>query len=856
MNGQVSGDFGLTKAGPGTLILSGGNSYTGGTTISAGTLQIGNGGSGATLGAGTVTNNGTLRFNHTDSLNIIDTINGGLVDKQGAGTLTLGGNVDNVGLGVTVNAGTLVLAKASTGSVHAIGGGGLTINGGTAQLAGTGGDQIWDGAGVTLNGGSFDLNGRSETIGGLNGASGASITSSVAGTSTITVNGGGTYAGTITNGAGTVGLVKAGSGTLILTGSSSFSGGVATNDFGTLAINADAALGATGNGVTFTNGVLRTDAAMTLNRAMTITSGNVGFLHTNGNDVTISGIVSGNGGFIKQGSGVLTLTNNSNSQANNRIDAGVLAFTNDAQLGVTNGTIFLNGGTLRLISGTLTNLNANRNIILHGSSTLEDIGGGSLMTVNGKIDGAFPLTLAGSGPRLLGAVGSTTPLSSLTSTADFPTIGTTVEVGAGGVTIGGINPSFNGAAGLTSVGPITMNSPISTSGGSPPVIRSTGDALTFNNGIYPGFSSFVTLGADTININGNVLNFYGGARFALQAGASDRSIGVGSGAAGTLSISQATLSKFAVGTRTHIGVADQSGLVTVGSSGNGVTFAAPLTLRATAGNVALNGPLSVTGDLAIDAFNLDSASGTTLSASGGVTITNTGTASTLSGAITGVGGLTKSGAGALVLATANSFTGATRITGGTLQAGTAGALGQTSSVQIDSGGTLLLSGTGTTDRINNSAGINLAGGTIAFSGNVIEGSSPGTGALTLSANSSLDLAGGDIELHLGASGGASWTPGTMLSIFNWDDSLDGGGRDRLFFGDASNSLSLTTGQLAQISFFSGGPGSSYLGQRRLHRLARRNQPHPGAFHPLHQPRPARPCRLAPAAALPRRENAA
>ena len=40
----IAGTAGLTKAGLGTLILTGANTYTGGTTISAGTLQIGNGG--------------------------------------------------------------------------------------------------------------------------------------------------------------------------------------------------------------------------------------------------------------------------------------------------------------------------------------------------------------------------------------------------------------------------------------------------------------------------------------------------------------------------------------------------------------------------------------------------------------------------------------------------------------------------------------------------------------------------------------------------------------------------------------------------------------------------------------------
>ena len=51
--GVVSGTGSLTQAGPGTTILTGANSYTGTTTISAGTLQIGNGGTTGTTGLAT-----------------------------------------------------------------------------------------------------------------------------------------------------------------------------------------------------------------------------------------------------------------------------------------------------------------------------------------------------------------------------------------------------------------------------------------------------------------------------------------------------------------------------------------------------------------------------------------------------------------------------------------------------------------------------------------------------------------------------------------------------------------------------------------------------------------------------------
>ena len=55
--GQISGSGSLTKSAAGTLVLNGANTYTGGTTIAAGTLQLGDGS----------VNNGSLQGNLADS---------------------------------------------------------------------------------------------------------------------------------------------------------------------------------------------------------------------------------------------------------------------------------------------------------------------------------------------------------------------------------------------------------------------------------------------------------------------------------------------------------------------------------------------------------------------------------------------------------------------------------------------------------------------------------------------------------------------------------------------------------------------------------------------------------------------
>ena len=135
LSGAIIGSGALFKSNAGSWILTGNNSYTGVTTIGAGTLTVGNGTASGTLGFGRVTNSGTLTFNRSGSYTFTNQIDGsGAVNVGSVQTLVLLGS-NNIG-------GTMLLSGVANGgavlrlsNLTAIG------NGGTLTLGNSGNSE-------------------------------------------------------------------------------------------------------------------------------------------------------------------------------------------------------------------------------------------------------------------------------------------------------------------------------------------------------------------------------------------------------------------------------------------------------------------------------------------------------------------------------------------------------------------------------------------------------------------------------------------------------------------------------------------------------------------------------------------
>ncbi len=363
IDSTIAGTVGLTKTGDGTLNLTGTNTYTGGTTISAGSVQIGNGLNPGSI-VGDVTNNGGLTFGNSGTTNF-------------AGAISGTGTVNKV-----VLASTLVLTGANTYT------GATTIPGNTTIRIGNGGTTGSIVSDVS-NGGALAFNRSDDSI----------YAGTISGTGTVTKLGDGklsltetnTYTGITTISGGTLSIGAGASGSIVgdvvnnanLTfnrSSAAYLGvisgtGTVTIVFGNQSLGGpNTYTGAT----TVTNGRLTIGTGGTTGSIVSdvVNDANMDFFRSN--NITYAGVISGTGAVTKLGAGMLSLTGDNTYTGVTTISNGILDI---GGLG-TNGSIVgnvVNNSVIRFSRVDVISYDGS----ISGSGSLDKQGGASNLTLTG-----------------------------------------------------------------------------------------------------------------------------------------------------------------------------------------------------------------------------------------------------------------------------------------------------------------------------------------------------------------------------------------------------------------------------------------------------------------------------------------
>ena len=417
--GALSGTGGsLTKSGTGSLTLSGANTYTGATAVSAGTLSIGN--------ASTFTNTSAINLSGTGRLdvNVANQSLAKLATPTGTGVIagTFLRYSQAQGSGTTGPGTILGTVELNLTNVNP----NYTLDFGTGSTLTTLGSFTYN-TPITLSG-SATINAAANVF---TGGTDMTVSSSTAGAKILTLTGTNTTAstigGVISNGSGTVGVTKTGAGAWTLSGNT-YTGGTVVSG-GTIVVNSSSALGSgtvtiAGNAALTPNHSVYPvlNNSLVVNDGVTLTINN----STQYWSAAFNGVASGNG----------TIKYGGNNNGNNGWSLGLFNAAN-----TFTGTLQSNGGSAALLVNSLAD-SANP-IKLNGGAFTLNSGTAAPLLFNSR-----NITLTGT------TVGATINNANATA-ANTITINTDLlitGVGAKTLTLGGANTGANTFAGIIANG--------------------------------------------------------------------------------------------------------------------------------------------------------------------------------------------------------------------------------------------------------------------------------------------------------------------------------------------------------------------------------------------------------------------
>ena len=493
VSGPIEGAGSLTKRGGGGLVLTGEATHGGGTTIAAGTLQLGNGGVAGSI-AGNIINNGALLFNRSDALTYAGVISGtGAVTHAGSGVLSMSGL--NAYSGATVvDKGKLLLTDGGKIAGTSV----LTLrNGGVLQVDSAGSSLVSTGAALNQIGaaGSGTLtvdNAGSVTLVNLDMASanGSSGFLNVTGGGSQVINSGQAIMGRFGN--ATVNVRDGGK--LVSSGASPLVGGQFTSGNGFVTV-----AGQNSQWIVSQQLLLRRGSVTVSDGGrITAQAATIGFIGVGLNAPSASLLVTGTGSKFET-TGTFQITNAADSG-----NSGTVTIANGGTIKTGNGVLAMGPGNALLNIGSAEGSTSVGSGLLDTASVTMAVSGNRINFNHNDANYTFSAKVSGAGSIIHNGSGATV----LTGANSYK--GTTT-IKAGSLYVNGDQSQANG---LTTVqlgakigGRGTIGGDVDVFGGVSPG-DPNGDAgvLTINGNLLLHSGSFLSLALGQAGTPGTALN--------------------------------------------------------------------------------------------------------------------------------------------------------------------------------------------------------------------------------------------------------------------------------------------------------------------------------------------------------------